>query len=139
MPASASRSRTVERVWFGPRWASVPKSGLASTAITRSPRSRREGGAQSDGGGGLSDTALEGQHRDAVGASHWLVDAIGQRPSAGFGGRFAEVHCATGDAVQYFSPAAAGYRLGRADQAQFLGSGRARALLRHRHVRRGRW
>ena len=39
MLLSNKRSRTVERVSMGPRWARVPKSGLASNAITRSPRS----------------------------------------------------------------------------------------------------
>ena len=36
--ASRSRCRTVDGVSSGTFWLSVPRSGLASTAITRSPR-----------------------------------------------------------------------------------------------------
>ena len=75
----------------GPRCASVPKSGLASTAMTRSPRISRQGGAEPDGDGGLADAALLRQHRHAERAAHRLVDPVDERPAARFLGRFAGV------------------------------------------------
>ena len=45
---------------------SVPRSGLASTAMTRSPRTCGERGAEADRGRGLAHPALEAEHGDPV-------------------------------------------------------------------------
>ena len=66
MLTSLSRLRTVATVSSGILPDSVPRSGLASTAITRSPAQAGQCGAEGDGRRGLADAALERDHRDPV-------------------------------------------------------------------------
>ena len=114
-------------------WLSVPRSGLASTATTRSPRREANVAPKRGRHRGLADTALQAQHRDLVAAEQRLVDPRGQLATADVGRALPGVDQPPGQQVE--QPAPAGLRggrlAGRSSRAEDR-SGRAAAPLRAR-------
>ena len=115
-------------------WLSVPRSGLASTATTRSPRSEAKVAPRRGGHRGLADAALEAQHRDLVAAQQRLVDPRGELAAADVGGALPRVEHPPGQHVDHAAPAALRRPLGVAEQpcggeVGALGAPRALRLL----------
>ena len=129
--ASRSRCRTVAGVSSGTFWLRVPRSGLASTATTRSPRIDENVAPSVAVIGGFADTALQRQHRDAVATPQRLVHLDGQVVVPDHSRAFADVDQLSRQAIQ---PAAPTLRWRRLDLAQQ----RAGGQLRIRRKLRGR-
>ena len=102
MFSSSNTSRTVERTWSGPRCARVPKSGLASTAMTRSPRTAARVAPSPTVMVVLPTPPFCDSTAMLNAAADRLVDPIDQCPAAGLPRRFARV--VTGGAMHRLAP-----------------------------------
>ena len=136
---SRSRCRTVAVVSSGTFWLSVPRSGLASTATTRSPRREANVEPSVTVAVVLPTPALQAQHGDLVAAGQRLVDPGDQLPAPDVGRALARVDRVRGDGVDEPTPSAArDGPTGAHEQPGRAQVGRGALLIGHHRLPRGR-